>query len=88
MNMKLDEFKPEIKYDNKTTFKFLYIKLSALTSNKPPSFYEQPSSDLIQLPLLKSHLKSSHSSQFTKHLSSMILEGETHFFIFKNGGMP
>ena len=53
------------------------MKLSYLTSNKPCYSYNKLSSDLIQSPLLKSPEKYSHASQYTKHLSSINLEGDT-----------
>ena len=45
------------------------MKPYALNSNKYPSSYDQPSSDLIKLPLLKSPTFHSRASQPTKHLS-------------------
>ena len=68
--MRLNEFKSE-------TVSSIYMKLSALSSNKPSSSYDQPSSDIIKWTLLKSPEKYSHASQFTKHLYLMTLEGET-----------
>ena len=55
MNMVLYEWKYEkfISFD---------MKLSDITSNKPSSYYEQPYSDLIKWPLIKSPRKSSHES--------------------------
>ena len=46
MNMRLDEFKSE-------TVSSFDMKLSAITSNKPSSSYDQPSTDLINWPLPK-----------------------------------
>ena len=77
MNIKLDELKTEIKADNTTTFNSLNIKLSALTSKITSSFYDQPSVDITQWTLLKAPEKSSHASQFTKHLFPMTLKGDT-----------
>ena len=68
MNTILDELKTEIKYDNTTIFKSLDMKISALTSNKPSYFYDQPFANFIQWPLLKSPEKSSYGSQFAKRL--------------------
>ena len=53
------------------------MKLSDLTSNKPPFSHDQPSDDLIQWPILKSPENSSHTLQSTKHLYSVNLEGYT-----------
>ena len=53
------------------------MKLLTTNSNKYPSSYGQPSSDLIIWPLIKSPEKYADASQFTKHLSSMNLEGYT-----------
>ena len=53
------------------------MKLSTLNSNKYPSSYDQPLSDLTEQPLLKSPEKYSHASQFTKRLSFMTLKGDT-----------
>ena len=52
-------------------------KASSLKPNKYPSSYDQPSADLIKSPLLKSPWFHYHASQFTKHISSMTLEGNT-----------
>ena len=68
--MILDEFKSE------TVISF-YMKLSDLTLNKNYSSYDQHSADLIKWPLINSIEKYSHASQFTKHLYSMTLEGNT-----------
>ena len=54
---------------------YITSKKSVIASDKPSSSYEQPSADLIKWPLLKSHEKPSHVSQFTKHISSFTLEG-------------
>ena len=59
------------------TINSLDMNLSAITSNKPSPSSGQPSAGLIKWPLLKSLEKYSHASQFTKHLSSMNLEGDT-----------
>ena len=75
--MKLDAFKTEIKACNTTAFNFLDMKLSDLTSKKPYYSCEQPSDDIIQWTLLKSLEKSSHASQFAKHLSPKTLKGDT-----------
>ena len=69
-NTRIDELKSE-------SVSSLGMKISTLNSNKPYSSYDQPSVDLIKWPLLKSLEKSSHASQFTKHISSMTLEGDT-----------
>ena len=53
------------------------MKLSAINLNKYPSFYDQPSADIIKLLLLKSPYISSHASQFTKKKSYMTLECDT-----------
>ena len=47
MNMRLNEFKYE-------TVRYIYIKLSYLSSNKYPSSYDQPSSDIIMRDIKKS----------------------------------
>ena len=59
------------------------MKLLTLNSNKYPSSYGQPSADIIKWPLLKSPEKHSHASQFTKHILSMTLEGNTPIQIKK-----
>ena len=69
MNMLLDEFKYE-------TVSSLEIKLSSINSNKPSSYYEQPSADIIKLLLINEPEKYSHASQFTKNIFSMNLEGD------------
>ena len=53
------------------------MKLSALTSNKHSSYYDQPSSVLIEFPLLNSPEIYSHAPQCTRNLSYMTLEGDT-----------
>ena len=83
MNTKLDEFKTEIKTDNTTTFNSLNIKISALTSNKSSSSYDQHYNDIIPWSLLNSTEKYSNASKFTKHLSSMNLEVNTLIHIHK-----
>ena len=70
MNMRLDELKSE-------TFSSLGMKLSAISSNQPSYYYDQPSADLIILPLINPSEIYSHASQFNKHLSCMTLEGDT-----------
>ena len=70
MNMRLNKFKHE-------TVSSIDTKLSALSSNKPSSYTGQPLADLIKWPLIKSPKKYSHSSKFTKYISSMTLEGST-----------
>ena len=77
--MRLNELKSE-------TFISIDIKLSTLNSNKPSSYYDQPSADLIKCLLLKLPEKYSHTSQFTKHLSSVTLEDNILPRI-QNGGM-
>ena len=86
MNTKIDEFKTESKPDKTTTLKSLDMKPSDLTSKKTSSSCEQPSSDLIQWPLIKPPKKYSHTSQFNKHLYPVTLKGDTLFQI-KNGRM-
>ena len=76
MNMILDELKSE-------TIFYLGMKLSALNSTKPSSSYDLPPSDIIKCPLLKSPEKYPHASQFTKHLSSINLEGDKLIHIKK-----
>ena len=72
------EMKPdEIKADYMKTFDYFDMKISAMIPNKPSSPYEQPSPDLNKWPIIKSSNKYSHASQFTKHLSSMNLSGDT-----------
>ena len=68
--MRLNEFKFE-------TVISIDMKLSSLSSNKPSSYYDQHSADIIKFPILKSAETYSHASQFTKHLSSVTLEGYT-----------
>ena len=68
--MRLNEFKSE-------------TVSSTLNSNKSPSCYNQPSSDIIKWPLFKSSEKYSHASQFTKHLYPMTHEGGTLIWIQK-----
>ena len=70
MKIKMYEYKSE-------TSSYIDMKLLTLNSNKYPSYYDQPSSNIIKLSLLKSPEKYSHASQFTKHLLFMILEGDT-----------
>ena len=53
------------------------MKLLTLYSNKSPSYYDQPSANIVKLQLLNSPEKYSHASQFTKHISFMTLEGDT-----------
>ena len=67
MKIKMDEYKSE-------TSSYIDMKLLTLNSNKSPTYYDQPSSDLIKLSLLKSPEKYSHASQFTKHLYFITLE--------------
>ena len=71
--MKIDEFKS----DHMKTIGSIDAKISAITSNKPSSYSEQQSADITKWPLLKSPDKSSHISKLTKHLSFLILEGDT-----------
>ena len=68
--MRLNEFKNE-------TVISIDMKLSTLNSNKLAYSYDQPSADLIKWTLLKSPGKYYHSSQFTKHISSITLEDDT-----------
>ena len=70
MNMRINELKYE-------TVSSIDMKIPDLSSNKPYSSYDQPSADIIKFPLLKAPEKYSHESKFTKHLSSMVLEGNT-----------
>ena len=70
MNIRLNDFRYEAVI-------FIDTKLSALSSNKPPSSYNQTPYDLIKWSLLNSPAKNPHASKFTKHISSMNLEGET-----------
>ena len=60
----------EIKSDHVKTIRSPGMKISAITSNKPSSYYEQPPADLAKQTLLKSPVKFSHASQLTKHFSS------------------
>ena len=69
-NMRLDELKSE-------TASSIDMKISTLSSNTPLSSYEHPLADIIKFPLIKSPEKYSHASQFTKHRSSMTIEGDT-----------
>ena len=70
MSTRFDGFKYE-------TVSSIYMKLSTFNSNKTHSSYDQPSDDLIKYALLNSPEKYSHESQFTKHLSSATIEGDT-----------
>ena len=70
MDMRLYEFKYE-------TVISIDMKLSTLYSNKPSLSHDQTSDDIIKWPPPKSPEKYSRASQFTKHLSSMSLEGDT-----------
>ena len=70
MKMKIDEYRSETSIS-------VDMKLLTLNSNKHPSYYDQPSADLIKWPLIKSPEKYSHASQFTKHLLFVTLEGDT-----------
>ena len=70
MNMVLNELKSEI-------FSSLEMKLSAIISTKPFYSYNQTSAYLIKWTLLKSPEKYYHASQFTKHVPSMTLKGNT-----------
>ena len=65
-----------IKSDNVKSIESLDMKLSAIISNKTSSSYKQPYADLIKLILLKSPETYSQVSQFTKHMSSMNIEGD------------
>ena len=73
MDIKFDK----ITSDNTKTFNPFNMKWSDTTLNKTSSSYEQPSDDPIKFTRLKSTERSSHASQFTKHLSSTTLEGDT-----------
>ena len=53
------------------------IETKAITPNKLTSSSEQPFTDIIKWPLLKSTETYSHASQFTKHFPSPNLEGDT-----------
>ena len=64
--MRLDEFKSE-------TVISIDMKLSNLNSNKPLSYYDKASVDLIKCPFLESPEKYFHASHFTKHIYSMTL---------------
>ena len=77
IDIRLDKLKNEIKADTTTTFISFDMKLSDLTSSKPYSSSDQPSTYLIKWPLLKSPGKYLHASKFNKHLSSMNLECNT-----------
>ena len=59
------------------------INISAIISNKYYSYSDQKSNDVMKFPLLKSLDKSSHTSQITKHLSAINLEGYTIIIIQK-----
>ena len=63
------------------------MKSFALNSYIYPSYYYRPSADIIKWPILKSPYFHSHASQFTKHLSFVTIEGDTHIQL-QNGGMP
>ena len=78
MNMRLDELKSE-------TVISIGMEISDLSSNKPYFSYNQPLTDIIKCPLLKSLEKYSHASQFTKNLSYTTLEGGTLLQIQKYG---
>ena len=47
MKIKMDEYKSE-------TSSYIDMKLLTLNSNKSPTYYDQPSSDLIKLSLTRS----------------------------------
>ena len=53
------------------------IETKSIIQNKLTSYSEQPSTDIIKWPLLKSTGEYSHASQFTKHFPSPNLEGNT-----------
>ena len=59
------------------SFSSMNMKTSALDLYKYPYSYYQPSDYLVKWPLLMSPYLHSHSSQFTKHLSFITLEGNT-----------
>ena len=77
--MKFYEYKYETSISND-------MKLLTFNSNKYTSYYDQPSADLIKCLLLKLPEKYSHTSQFTKYLSSVTLEDNILPRI-QNGGM-
>ena len=64
------------KFKSKSS-RFINNTVSPLSSNNYPYSYNQPSADIIKLPLLKSPGFHYHALQFTKHLSSMTLEVNT-----------
>ena len=78
--MRLDKFESE-------TVIFIDIKLTTLNSIKPPSYYDQPSDNLIKLPLRKSpeNIPMHHNSP---NIYLPWSSKATLFFGFKNGGMP
>ena len=53
------------------------MKASNISSKKSPSSYDKPSDYLIKWTLLKSPYFYSRALKFTKHVSSMTLEGDT-----------
>ena len=67
----------EIKADHVKILDSSNMKISAITSNKPTTSIEQPSADITKWSLLKQTEKYSHAPQFTNHMYSMNLEGDT-----------
>ena len=63
------------------------MKISSISSNKHYSSYEQNSADIIKWPLINSLETYFHESQFTKHIYSMTLEGNTLLQIQKLWGV-
>ena len=81
--MILDKLQTEIKSDTTKPLSSFYMKILALNSKKPSSSCDQPSDDIIKWPLFNSPGKYSNVSQFTKHLYSMTLKGNTLFQVLK-----
>ena len=67
----------EIKSEHIKNIDPIEIKVSAITSNKSSSYSEEPTTDIVKLPLLKLTDKYSHASQFNKYLSSLNFEVDT-----------
>ena len=81
--MKLDEIKDE----HMKNINSIDVKISAIISNKPSSYSEQLTDDLVKCLLLKSPYKSSNASHFTKTIPPLTLK-DIVYLKFKNGGMP
>ena len=83
IEMKIDQ----IKADHIKTINQLDMKISSIASNKPSSYYEQPSTDLTKYPLIKSPVNL-HMHHYSPKIYPPWILKVTLFFIFKNGGVP